>query len=95
MRVKDAQPKVAPRVEQSATRALSPEQVSSLSSGVDLGWFPTSGEACSLLGRAANALAALFSIVDFGDQGSIVDFGDRGSIVDFGDGKGIVDDVAE
>lgn len=95
MRVTDARPNVAPRVDQSSTQALSSEQVGSLFSGVELGWFPSSDDVCALLGRAANALAALFGS-DEGSVGSIVDFGEtkspahkgggsQKSIVDFGD----------
>lgn len=101
VRVTDPRPNVAPRVDQSAgATSASPEQLGSLFDGVDLGWFPTAGDVCAVLGRAANALAALFSGsgggqpvamgTSTGDAGSIVDFGDKGdggdvgSIVDFG-----------
>lgn len=100
MRVTDVPKTIAPRSVSDAN-ALRSSELSGVLSGFDLGFLPTRGELCALMGRAANALAALFgddtsgvgSIVDFGDgkRGngkSIVDFGDRpASIVDFGDGK--------
>ncbi len=95
MRIPDARPNVAAQAPQADKCALSADQVGSLFSGVDLGWLPSSDDVRALLGRAANALAALFGNDD-GAAGSIVDFGDakspahkgggaHKSIVDFGD----------
>lgn len=103
MRISDVPKSVPARLDVDA-KALSSSEVRSLFTGVDLGWFPKASDVCTLLGRAANALAALFDDepapdkTSAGGSKSIVDFGDRpASIVDFGaarsgkGGKSIVD----
>lgn len=92
MRISDA-PKTVTRSLDDA-KALSSSEVRGLFLGFDLGFLPTKSELCSLLGRAANALAALFDDEPAPARGGGVKTkatsgaSGLGSIVDFGDGKG-------
>lgn len=92
MRVTDVSKSVAPRSVSDA-KALSQGELRGLFSGFDLGFFPTRSELCSLLGRAANALAALFgddepaSTPGGGMKAKATSGSGMDSIVDFGDGK--------
>lgn len=79
MRVNDVSKSNAPRPLDEGT-GLSSTEVRALFVGFDLGYFPARGDLCALLGKVANALAALFAP---GEPSSSV-----GSIVDFGDGRG-------